>query len=150
MEAEPLVVITEAKIQHFVCKNLVCRFRIPRVINSDNGRQFDSHKFRDFCKELGIRNHYSLPRHLQANGQTEDTNQTLLKLIKTQLKGAKEAWPDELPRVLWAYRTMVRTPTSETPFKMAFGTKVVIPVEVVCQASEGHGMMSRAMTRALC
>ena len=64
VEAEPLVVITEAKIQQFVCKNLVCRFRIPRVINSDNGRQFNGHKFRDFCKELGIRNHYSLPRHL--------------------------------------------------------------------------------------
>ena len=81
-------------------------------------------------KELGIRNHYSSPRHPQANGQTEVKNQTLLKLIKTRLEGAKGAWPDELPRVLWAYRTTVRTPIGETPFKMAFGTEAVIPVEV--------------------
>ena len=68
VKAEPLAVITEAKIQHFVWKNLVCRFGIPQVIISDNGRQFDSHKFRDFCKEMGIRNHCSSPGHLQANG----------------------------------------------------------------------------------
>ena len=40
------------------------------------------------------------------------------------------AWPDKLLGVLWAYRTKVRTPTSETPFKMVFGTEAVIPVEV--------------------
>ena len=32
--------------------------------------------------------------------------------------------------MLWAYRMTVRTPTGETPFKMAFGTEVVIPVEI--------------------
>ena len=32
--------------------------------------------------------------------------------------------------MLWAYRTTVRIPTGETPFKMAFGTEVVIPVEI--------------------
>ena len=54
----------------------------------------------------------------------------MLKLIKTRLEGAKGAWLDELPGVLWAYRTTVRTPTSETPFKMAFGTEAVVPMEV--------------------
>ena len=44
--------------------------------------------------------------------------------------GAKVVWPDELPGVLWAYRTMVRTPTGETPFKLAYGSEVVIPAEV--------------------
>ena len=81
--AEPLAVITKTKIQHFMWKNLVCRFGIPQVIIFDNRRQFDSHKFKDFYKELGIRNHYSSPRHPQANGQTEVTNRTLFKLIKT-------------------------------------------------------------------
>ena len=67
------------------------------------------------------------PRHPQANRQTEVTNRTLLKIIKTQLVGA---WPEELPNVLWAYRTTARTPTGETSFNLTYGTKVVIPVEV--------------------
>uniref|UniRef100_A0A2N9FY65 RNase H type-1 domain-containing protein n=1 Tax=Fagus sylvatica TaxID=28930 RepID=A0A2N9FY65_FAGSY len=44
--------------------------------------------------------------------------------------GAKSMWVEELPSVLWAYRTTVRTPTKETPFKLTFGTEAVIPVEI--------------------
>ena len=54
----------------------------------------------------------------------------MLKIIKTWLEGAKGVWPDELPGVLWAYRTIVRTLTGETPFKLAYGSEVVIPIEV--------------------
>ena len=53
-----------------------------------------------------------------------------MKIIKTRLEGAKEVWPDELPGVLWAYRTIVRTPMGETPFKLAYGSEAVIPAEV--------------------
>ena len=53
-----------------------------------------------------------------------------MKIIKTRLEGAKGIWPDELLGVLWAYRTTVRTSTRETPFKLAYGSEVVIPVEV--------------------
>ena len=54
----------------------------------------------------------------------------MLKIIKTRLEGAKGIWPDELPGVLWAYRTTVRTSTWETPFKLAYGSEAVIPAEV--------------------
>ena len=42
VEAEALATITEAKIQNFVWKNIMCRFEMPRTIISDNGCQFDS------------------------------------------------------------------------------------------------------------
>ena len=86
--------------------------------------------FRDFCEQLGINNRYSSPSHPQANGQVEVANRSLLKIIKTRLERAKGVWPDELLGVLWAYRTTVRTPTGETPFKLAYGSETVIPVEV--------------------
>ena len=100
------------------------------MLVSDNGKQFDNSAFRDFCSELGIKNNYSSPAHSQANGQVEVTNRTLLKIIKTRLEGAKGIWPDELPSVLWVYRTTARTPTGETPFRLAYGADVVIPAEV--------------------
>ena len=58
------------------------------------------------------------------------TNKSLLKIIKIQLEGAKGAWPEELPNVLWAYRMTTRVPTRETPFRLTFGTKAVILMEV--------------------
>ena len=111
-------------------KNIICRFGIPSTIISDNGRQFDSQGFREFCSNLGIKNQFSSPRHPQANGQTEVMNRTLLKIIKTKLDDEKGAWPEELPNVLWAYKTTARTPTGETPFRLTYGTKAVILVEV--------------------
>ena len=35
-----------------------------------------------------------------------------------------------MPSVLWEYRTTVRTPTRETPFRLAYKSKAVTPVEV--------------------
>ena len=57
-------------------------------------------------------------------------NRSLLKIIKTRLEGAEGVWPDELSGVLWAYRMTVRTPTGETPFKLAYGSEAMIPAEV--------------------
>ena len=54
----------------------------------------------------------------------------MLKIIKTRLEAAKGIWPDELPSVLWAYRTTARTPTGETPFRLTYGVDAVIPAEI--------------------
>ena len=130
VEAEALATITEKNIRSFVWRCIICRFGIPRVLVSDNGKQFDNDAFQDFCSQLGIMNHYSSPAHPQANGQVEVTNRSLLKIIKTRLEGAKGIWPKELPSVLWAYRTTARTPTGETPFRLTYGNEAVIPTEI--------------------
>ena len=53
-EAEALVNIRDVDVQKFVWKNIVTRFRVPNVLISDNGLQFDSRAFRDFCRDLEI------------------------------------------------------------------------------------------------
>ena len=100
------------------------------MLVSNNGKQFNNNAFRDFCSELGIKNHYSLIAHPQSNEQVEVTNRSLLKIIKTRLEEAKGIWPNELPIVLWVYKTTTRTPTGETPFRLAYGSEAVIPTEV--------------------
>ena len=100
MEAEALAIITEKNIRNFVWRNIIYKFGIPRVLVSDNGKQIDNNAFRGFCSKLGIKNHYFLPAHPQANGQVEVTNRSLLKIIKIRLEGAKGIWPDELPSIL--------------------------------------------------
>ena len=57
-------------------------------------------------------------------------NRTLLKIIKTRLVRVKGAWPEQLPIILWAYRTTTRTPTGETPFNLTYGIEAVIPIEI--------------------
>ena len=120
VEAELLAKITQQNVKNFVRKSIVCKFGVARVLVSNNEQQFDNTPFRYFCEQLGIKNHYSSPSHPQAKGQVEVTYRSLLKITKTRLEGVKGAWSDELPGVLWAYRTTVRTLTGETPFKLAY------------------------------
>ena len=57
-------------------------------------------------------------------------NRSLLKIIKTRLEGTKGIWPKELPSILWAYRTTVRTPIGETPFRLTYESEAIIPTEI--------------------
>ena len=68
VEAEALATIAEKNIRSFVWRNIICKYGILRVLVSDNGKQFNNNALRDFCSELGIKNHYSSPAHPQANG----------------------------------------------------------------------------------
>ncbi|KAM1083474.1 hypothetical protein EV1_021766 [Malus domestica] len=77
-EIEPLATITEVKIKDFVWKNIICRFGIPNVIVTDNGRQFDNNKFRMFCSKFNINLCFTSLAHPQSNGQVEAIN----KIIK--------------------------------------------------------------------
>jgi len=48
-------------VKKFVWKNIVTRFGVPDSLIFDNGLQFDSRAFREFCSDLGIKNRYSTP-----------------------------------------------------------------------------------------
>ena len=92
VEVEALATITKKNVRSFVWKNIVCKYGISRVLVSDNRKQFNNDSFRDICSQLGIKNHYSSLTHPQTNGQAEVTNRSLLKIIKTRLKGANGVW----------------------------------------------------------
>ena len=47
-----------------------------------------------------------------------------------KLEEHKGLWADELPKMLWAYRTTSRTSTGETPFSLAYKVEAMIPMEV--------------------
>ncbi|GFZ00843.1 hypothetical protein Acr_14g0004780 [Actinidia rufa] len=130
IEAQSLAKITEKNTRDFVWKHLVCRFGVPKVIISDNARQFDNDRFRLFCSDLAISHHFSSPGHPQANEQVEVTNRTILRNLKARLERSKSEWAENLPSILWAYHTTSRIPTGETPYSMVFGTESVIPVEI--------------------
>ncbi|XP_016196013.1 uncharacterized protein LOC107637075 [Arachis ipaensis] len=68
--------------------------------------------------------------HPQTNGQDEAVNKAILAGLKRRLQDAKGAWVDELPQVLWAYRTTLRSTTGESPFRLAYVIKAMIRIEI--------------------
>ena len=134
-EAEALANIQDIDLKKFVWKNIVTRFGVPDSLISNNGLQFDSKGFQAFCSDLSIKNKYSTLAYPQSNGQAEAVNMTILNGLKRRLDRAKGRWVEELPNVLWAYRTTPKRSAGETPFSLTYGAEVVIPTEVsLCSA----------------
>ncbi|XP_058185746.1 uncharacterized protein LOC131302971 [Rhododendron vialii] len=105
------------------------KFGVPYVIVSDNGSQFVGKDLTSLCAEFGICFFNSTLVYPQGNGQAEATNKTVCARIKRRLNSKRGKWAEELPRVLWAYRSTPRRLTCQTPFSMAFGMEAVIPLE---------------------
>ncbi|XP_074560279.1 uncharacterized protein LOC141816393 [Curcuma longa] len=103
VEAEPLARITEKNVLKFLWQNIVCRFGIPRKLVSDNGRQFQGQKVKEWCENLQIQQAFTSIYYPQSNGQTEAINRELIKGLKIKLDHAGGSWVDELSDILWAY-----------------------------------------------
>ena len=69
------------------------------------------------------------PAYSQGNGQAEAVNKVIVNGLKKRLDDAKGKWVEELPHILWTYRTMPQKFTGETPFSMTYGAEAVIPLE---------------------
>ncbi|XP_068331479.1 uncharacterized protein [Pyrus communis] len=63
--------------------------------------------------------------------QAEASNKMILDYLKKSFSDKKGKWPDELPKCLWEYHTTKRRATSETLFSLAFGSKAIIPPNVI-------------------
>ena len=47
--------VRDREVKNFIWKNAICRFGVPKEIVTENGSQFISFDFQDFCKEWGIK-----------------------------------------------------------------------------------------------
>ena len=63
--------------------------QLPIKILLDNGTQFDSDLFTDFCEKYGNTKSFSSIEYPQANGKVEAVNKTLKVSLKKRLDKAK-------------------------------------------------------------
>lgn len=85
IEAKPLVNITFEAICKFFGQNIICRFGVPRELTVDNGKQFDSKLFREFCHSIGMKLMFALVYHPQSNGAVERANGLIFTSIRKRL-----------------------------------------------------------------
>ncbi|GKB53519.1 reverse transcriptase domain-containing protein [Tanacetum coccineum] len=66
----------------------------------------------------------------QSNRLVERANRSMGDGIKARLGEGNKNWIEELPHVLWAYCTMIKSSHDDTPFSLTYGYKAVIPAEI--------------------
>jgi hypothetical protein len=119
-------------------KSIVFRFGVPHSIIIDNGTNFTSKEFKNYCDSMGMKLNFASVAHPQTNGQVKKANGLICSGIKKRLhaplKNAKHAWVDELPSVLWSLRTTPNAATQETPFFLVHGAEAVLLVKITHEA----------------
>jgi transposase InsO family protein len=137
VEAAPVTTQDSTATINFINSIVFC-FRVPHSIITDNGTNFTSKEFKNYCEGLGIKLKFASMAHPKSNGQVEKANGLICNGIKKRLlaplEKAKHAWVDELPSVLWSLRTTPNAATQETPFFLVHGAKAVLPVEITHEA----------------
>jgi transposase InsO family protein len=133
-EATPMVNITQGAAVAFL-KSIVCRFGVPSRIITDNGTQFTSRIFQEYCENIGTQLCFASVAHPRSNNQVERENAEILKGLKTRtydcLKKHGENWVSELPSVLWGNRATPSRATGETPFFLVYGAEACLPPEIL-------------------
>jgi ribonuclease HI/transposase InsO family protein len=134
VEVEPVCTIPARSAVKFI-RGLVCRIGVPNGIITDNGSQFTSGLFREYCASVGIKICFASVAYPRSNGQAECGNAEVLKGLKTRSFNAKleaygKKWLDNLQSILWSIRTTATKPTGETPFFLVYGAEAVLPTDV--------------------
>nr|GEV66405.1 hypothetical protein [Tanacetum cinerariifolium] len=101
-----------------------------KAVATITGAQFSDNPFKDWCDKLNITQRFASVKHPQSNGLVERANRSLGEGIKSRLGEGNKNWTEELPHVLWAHRTMIKSSHGDTPFSLTYGTEAVIPTEI--------------------
>lgn len=100
------------------------------VVVTDNDTQFVDKNFQKLMARFSISHGFTSVEHRPTNGQAATANRVILRALKHRLDEAKGNWFEELPHVLWDYRTTPHSSTGESPFWLTYGSEVVIPVKI--------------------
>lgn len=104
-------------------KIIFARFGLPLSITADNGRQFVSHEFKNFCETNNIKLISTTPYWPQQNGEVERQNRSLLKRLAISQE-AKRDWKDDLNQYLLMYRSSPHSTTQKPPAEMLFNWNI--------------------------
>ena len=98
-----------------------------KCLKSDNGGEYTSRGFGQFCKQRGITHELTVPRNPQQNGIAERMNRTLFEAARSMLCYAKlplRFWADAVNTAAYLRN---RSPTTalngHTPYEIWFGKK---------------------------
>lgn len=77
-------------------REFICRHSIPEKILSDQGSAYKSKVTEQLCELLDIEKIRTSPFHPQGNGQSENSNRTIVQLFRTYIDDVKKTrkWDD--------------------------------------------------------
>ncbi|XP_048041320.1 protein NYNRIN-like [Megalobrama amblycephala] len=110
-----------------LAKDIIPRFGIPMVIDSDNGTPFTSKVTQLLAKELNITWRLHIPFHAPSSGQVENMNRVIKDRLNKACLDTGRNWVDLLPAILTEIRMSPSATTKMSPFEILMGRPFPTP-----------------------
>ncbi len=110
---------------------------MPGELHSDQGREFESAVFQEFCQLLGLRKTRTTPLQPQSDSMVEKYNpgehgrEVLTQELARYCGEGQTEWDQKLPALLMAYRSAEHEATGYTPAKLKLGPEIRLPVDLI-------------------
>src|SRR5690606_23645930 len=100
---------------------LFCDIGFPKIIQSDNGKEFTNSLMTIIQTELKITHNLTTPYHPSGNGAAERYVQTFKSIVQRSLNGRIMDWDIHLPMTQLQMNTRTASLHNSTPFSLFFG-----------------------------
>ncbi|GJT73385.1 putative reverse transcriptase domain-containing protein [Tanacetum coccineum] len=136
----------------FANPEVVSKHGVPVLIISDRDGKFTSHFWKSLHKALGTRLDMSTAYHLETDGQSERTIQTLEDMLRACVLNFRKSWDRHLPLVEFSYNNSYHTSIKAAPFEALRGKlnpryigpfKIIAKVETIAYRLELPERLSR-------
>lgn len=95
-------------------------FGAPKVLLTDNAREFHATIVKDLCTRMGTQLVFSTPYHPQGNSISERMHRTMKSVLATLCRGHPHRWPNYLWQCQTVLNAAVHETTGEQPFYLMF------------------------------
>ena len=131
-EAFPLRNIKTNTISKVLLK-FFTTFGLPKEIQSDQGSNFTSHKFRQMLAGLGVKQVLASAYHPESQGVLERFHSTLKVMLRTFCLEHQRDWDEGVPLLLFGVREVVQESLGFSPFELVFGHRVRGPLSLLSE-----------------
>ncbi|CAB0033772.1 unnamed protein product [Trichogramma brassicae] len=122
----PLPDATATTIADAMVKRLICTFGTPKVILTDQGRNFLSKLIQRVAKRFRIKQVRTTAFHAQSNGSLERSHHALAEFLK-HYTNQESDWDQWIELATLNYNSSVQESTKHTPFEVVFGRLARLP-----------------------
>nr|GEZ78337.1 retrotransposon protein, putative, Ty3-gypsy subclass [Tanacetum cinerariifolium] len=116
------------KLAELYLKEIMCKHGVPVSVISDRDSLFTSRFWVSLQKALGTQLDLSTAYHLETDGQSERTIQTLEDMLRACLIDFGSSWDKHLPLVEFSYNNSYHASIKAAPFEALYGRKYRSPI----------------------
>lgn len=132
VEIFPIPNMEAETVANVIFKGWIKRYGCPYALHTDQGRQFESQLFQNLCSLLGIHKTRTTPFHPRSDGMVERLNRTIKDMLSKYISLHQNDWDKFIDGISMAYNSTVHETTGISPFRMLYGSEMVMPVNLFC------------------